>query len=276
MRFCRKGVVDMIDATNLTTALATAVAPSATDFVKKIGKEKYNEFIATYTNVFKDHVRATLERCSSIKTILHRDQSISLESQYVKLHFGLGQETVSDGEVVDYVSQLSTGSLISGLAGSGKSMFMKWAALCLIDKIPNTQRIPLFLEIRELPSAKFEFPFDQIIFEMSSSERSKATFDQFFIGLTEGQFIIMVDGLDEVPVKYRTSIMNEIADFKRRFPKASLICSSRPDRQLESSNALKVFRVQDMTVDQITSVIRNALFDEKKRGVHRSSRKRTI
>jgi predicted NACHT family NTPase len=255
----------MVELASLSISLAKAIAPSAKGFLQKVGKEQYDRFIATYTNVFSDHVRATEARCSSIKTILHRDDPISLASQYVELHFEVGAQEVTDEDVVNYALTPGNALLVSGLAGSGKSMFMKWAALRLIEMIPQSQRIPLFIEIREVPSEKLELPFDQIIFEMSSSERSKATFEQFYVGLTEGQFLVMIDGLDEVPVRNRDAILNEITDFRRRFPRASLLCSSRPDRQLESSNALRIYHVKDMTLDQVCQVIDNALFDQAKK-----------
>lgn len=80
-------------------------------------------------------------------------------------------------------------------------------------------------------------------------------------------FIVLLDGLDEVPLKHRDIILTEISDFRRRFPKAAIVCSSRPNRALESSTGLKVAHVDPMTLPQITSVITNAVFDEsKKRG----------
>jgi hypothetical protein len=255
----------MFDPSALTAGLVKAAAPTATDFLKKVGKRKYDKFIATYTNVFKDHIRATLEKCSSIKTILHRDEAVSLESQYVHLILKSGSDVISDETVISQISRPAIGALVSGLAGSGKSMFMKWAALQSIEALPTTQRIPLFIEIRDVSPEILDIPFDQVAFRVASSEMSNATFEQFFVGLTEGQFIILVDGLDEVPVKYRTSILTEISDFCRRFPKASLLCSSRPDQRLESSSNLKVYHIQDMTIEQIVSVIDRALFDEKKK-----------
>lgn len=255
----------MVEVSALALSLAKAAAPPAAALLKKVGKEQYDRFVATYTNVFGDHIRATVERCSSIKTILHRDQPISLDSQYVSLLFTAGEDIVHDTRALEYAASAGNAFLVSGLAGCGKSMFMKWAALRLIERVPVTQRIPLFVEIREVPEKELELPFDQIVFNKSSSEISKATFDQFYIGLSEGLFIVMVDGLDEVPVRHRDSILQEIGDFRRRFPKASLICSSRPDRQLESSASLRVLHVKEMTLEQISQVVKNALFDDDKK-----------
>lgn len=255
-----------MDIASILGSLGSAATPGALDLAKKMGRNAYDSFIASYTNIFSEHLQATQQRCSSIKTILHRDIPVSLESQYVTIYFENSSETeIADAELSRTIEEVGSAIVICGLAGSGKSMFMKWCALNLIERIPHTQRIPLFVEVREITEEILSSNLENMIFSNISTNDSKSTIDQFIIGLSQGQFIIMLDGLDEVPIKYREKLLQSIFDFKRRFTKASIICSTRPDRQIESSNHLTVMRVKEMNLNQIVNVIENSLFDNTKK-----------
>ncbi len=67
------------------------------------------------------------------------------------------------------------------------------------------------------------------------------------------------------PSRIENSILVEISDFQRRFPKASIICSSRPNRAIEASAGLTVAHVLPMSVEQIVEVVSRAAFDESKK-----------
>ncbi|SFS00526.1 NACHT domain-containing protein [Sphingomonas jatrophae] len=257
-----------MDAIAAAIELGTATAPSAMSLLKTVGKDKYNKFVATYTNIFQDHVSVTMRRCAKIKTLIQRDVPVSIDSQYVNLLFSSGGElSLKDQDVLQKMLFESSSFVVSGLAGCGKSMFMKWAALRMIEALPNTQKIPLFVEAREIDGATLSLPFDQMIFKKTSSDGSNANFEQFRVGLVQGMFAVLIDGLDEVPLKYRDGVLAEVSDFQRRFPHSSLICSTRPDRKLESATGLTTIHVDSMSLDQIKRVIQNIGFDEvKKKG----------
>lgn len=254
-----------MDPAALLVDLGKAGAPHAAGLLKRIGRKQYDRFIATCTDVFADHVRTTLAKCAKVKSLLHRDQALNIRDQYVWLAFRTGSNMVRDGEILDRCKAHSTSLLVSGLAGSGKSMFMKWLTLSLVEAVPATQRIPIFVEMREVDPERLGLPLDQMIFQQASSDKSHATFNQFHVGLTHGMFTVVIDGLDEVPIRFRNSILLEISDFQRRFPDASIICSTRPNRSIESSAGLTVAHVQPMTLDQITQVIDRAVFDAVKK-----------
>ncbi len=192
-----------IDPSVAITKLGIATAPHAIDLAKKMGKAMYEKFVLTCTNVFSEHVAATENRCSRVKSLLHRDQALNLDDQYVDLNLRTERKILTDREILESVSASSGSMLISGLAGSGKSMFMKWLALRLVERISITQRIPLFLELRDVPHDRLGLPIDQLIFKQTASEASKAHFGLLQTGLSGGMFIILMDGLDEVPVKDR-------------------------------------------------------------------------
>jgi len=169
----------------LSLAAGKAAAPHVINLSKSLGKTAYDDFIATYTNIFSDHIKTSLSRCKNIKTIISRSTAISLEDNYVNLSFH-GEYFITDGEIVSLLKSKNERILIVGSAGSGKSMFMRWCALKLIESIGTHQKIPLFLEAREISAELITSSIEIILFSKCSSKNSKANFDQFMIGLKKG------------------------------------------------------------------------------------------
>ncbi|HTU11682.1 MAG TPA: NACHT domain-containing protein [Allosphingosinicella sp.] len=251
---------------SMVAELGKATAPHIGKLLSRLGRAQFDKFVATSTNVFADHLRDTVARCSTTKNVLYRDP-VSLLSQYVTTNFIAQQSTISDGRLLKHAQSAGINCLITGLAGSGKSMFMKWMAVNLADTILNHQRIPLYIEARNLGNHALTSTIEVALFDSTSSEKSNATFDQFKIGLEHGVFISIIDGLDEISPEYRDGFLREISEFRRRFPNTPIICSSRPERQIESLADLQVLRIAGMELHQVKEVIHNLVFDEeKKRG----------
>lgn len=248
----------------LATDLAQASLPHLGKLLARIGREQFDKFVATSTNVFNDHLKDTIARCSTTKNILYRDP-VPLLTQYVSNDFTAVSSPIADERVLKHAQSSRITCLVTGLAGSGKSMFMKWLALTLADSILYHQRIPLFIEARNLSDETLESPLDVIIFQSTSSERSPATFAQFRVGLEHGIFIVLIDGLDEISPDLRDNFLREVSDFRRRFRESSIVCSSRPERQIESLADLQVLRINDMSLNQIKEVIDNTIFDDEKK-----------
>lgn len=98
----------------LLLGLANAISPHAVRLASKLGKSKYDEFIATYTNVFSDHIASTLERCSRVKSLLHRDEALNIDDQYVELEFSTSNKTVTDKGILQSLTRGPDGVLVSG------------------------------------------------------------------------------------------------------------------------------------------------------------------
>ncbi|MEV4933342.1 NACHT domain-containing protein [Sphingobium sp. LSP13-1-1.1] len=253
-----------MDLSAIGLTAGKSAAPHVIALSKSIGRHAYDDFVATCTNIFSDHVKTSYLRCKSLKTIVTRSSAIDLEQHYVNLEFSGDSERTD----MDLSRSLQAGNerlLVVGSAGSGKSMFMRWCVLQLIASMPHHQRIPLFLEAREIPERLSTSNIEIILFQKCASSSSKATFDQFVIGLKKGFFIPIIDGLDEIAPKKRSAFLGELSDFQRRFPETPIVCSSRPDRSLESAVGLEVYRVNNMSLEQIADVINKSVFDEDKK-----------
>lgn len=250
--------------TGLETALAGAAVKEtvgpAKALIAKFGKPSYDRFIVELCQCFQRHIDNSYERCKYVKNVLYRDNSIELKSQYVNVMFDRGGKVVSDREISTSIRKEGR-VLVSGTAGAGKTMFMKWLTLELIDGLANHQRIPLFLELRYITEESISSGFVRYILNSTSPAEGRVSLERFKIGLELGQFILVLDAVDEIKPAIRDRVVEEIRVFLNEFPKCSVLLSSRPDDELESIQELEVYRTKNMTLDQVIEVISKLEFD---------------
>ena len=248
-------------STALLSASATAAVGPIGKLLSQLGAEKYAELSAKFESCFQGHVDSTKVRCSKIKNILYRDNAVDFMSQYVPISFGDGRDSLSDAGVL---SRAVRGQkvLISGTAGAGKTMFMRWATLDLIGRMKNHGRVPLYLEMRYFHKDCISQDIEKYIWENTSSNKDTSSFLQFSSGLKSGLFVIMLDAIDEINPDYREKVVRNLISFMEKYPECGMIVSSRPDDKLESIQEFSVLRTMPMNIDQIMKVVQNLEYDE--------------
>lgn len=250
----------------ISTALAAAavkeVAGPVAKFIKHWGIDAYSTLATKFEGCFQGHVDATRTRCEKMKNILYKDQSVEFLSQYVNIRFCTSRENIiEDSQVMSDIIG-GTRFLICGTAGAGKTMFMRWSALQLIDRMKSHGRVPLFLEMRYFEEEYAKEPLEKYIYDKTSSSADAANYDQFLKGLRSGLFIILLDAIDEISPHFRERVVSRVMDFLRAYPLAGVAISSRFDEKLESIQEFKVLRTRPMDRDQIISVLNKLEYDE--------------
>jgi len=251
--------------TGLETALAGAAvkeaAGPAKGLIAKFGRPAYDRFIVELCNCFQAHVDNSYERCRYVKNVLYRDSSVDLKSQYVNVIFDQSGTAVQD-KVISEIVRKSGRLIVSGTAGAGKTMFMKWLTLNLIDDLVYHQKIPLFLELRYITEDSIKGGFLSYLLNNTSKAEGRVSIDRFKIGLELGQFILILDAVDEIKPSIRDTVIDEIRAFLREYPDCSVLLSSRPDEELESIQEVAVYRTKSMDESQVIEVIKKLQFDE--------------
>ncbi len=245
--------MDPIGSALVTAATKEAAGPMAA-LMKRMGADAYNKMTALFQRCFQGHIEATFARCSKMKNILYRDQSVDFLSQYVNIEFQLSNKKIADQAVL-YRIRRGGHFLVCGTAGAGKTMFMRWSALELINNITTHGRIPLYLEMRYIEDEFDEESLEAYLYRKTSSSKDAASFGQFVAGLQSGMFIILLDAIDEIKPRLREKIVNKILNFMRQYPTYGIIISSRFDEALQSIQEFSVLRTTPMNRDQIVSVI---------------------
>lgn len=250
--------------TGLEAALAGAAVKEgvgpAKGLIAKFGRPAYDRFIVELCQCFQKHVENSYDRCRYVKNVLYRDNSVELKTQYVNILFEKSGSLISDQDISKGIRSLSR-VLISGTAGAGKTMFMKWLTLNLIEELAHHQKIPLFLELRYITEDSIKSGFINYLLANTARAEGRVSMERFKIGLELGQFILVLDAVDEIKPAIRDSVVDEIRIFLRDYPQCSVLISSRPDEELESIQELSVYRTQNMNQDQVVDVINKLEFD---------------
>ena len=246
--------------------MTKATAPKLHKYLTEKGKAFYDMYLVSCTKVFSDFIETSLTKCEYVKNIIYRDEPVPLLSQYVGNSFKASLGGESDSSVLRRVERGPVQALVVGHAGSGKSMFMRWLTIMLATDILSHKKIPVYVELRNLSITSLrENEILEIIFSSISSHRTKSDLDQFKLGFEYGQFIILLDGIDEVSPSVRDSFLLKLQNLLLDYPKASIICSTRPDIQVESITKFSVLRLNCMKTSQIIQVISKARFDSEKK-----------
>ncbi|MDR3712414.1 MAG: NACHT domain-containing protein [Puia sp.] len=257
----RSSELDPIGAALVAASAKETIGP-ITELIKKIGADAYNSLTSRFEGCFQGHVEATFARCSKMKNILYRDQSIDFLSQYVNVIFSLSGREISDSEVLSEIIDRKP-VLICGTAGAGKTMFMRWSALALIKGIESYGRVPLYLEMRYFEDEFEKESLEKYVYKKTSATDDASSFSQFLSGLKSGLFVVLLDAIDEIKPSLRDRVVTKVLDFLHEYPLCGIVLSSRFDDKLESIQEFSVLRTMPMNENQIVHVIENLEYDNQ-------------
>jgi hypothetical protein len=122
---------------------------------------------------------------------------------------------------------------IRGEPGSGKTTLLKWISVTAarhefdLSLYDWNGKIPFFIKMRSFPSGHFPNPED---FILPIANTIKAYMPRAWVHryLENGKALILIDGIDEVPKKYRKKAEEWIEDLSSEFPDCIYIVTSRP------------------------------------------------
>ena len=193
---------------------------------------------------FETYLTSSYIRCRYFKTVLNPYEPADLKDSYIRLNLiSLGSRNeISDK---DLFSNFRNGEriVVTGLAGSGKSMLMRYLTLdSFTDLSVGT---PLFVELRKINDYE-EKDLISFIYNECSQKGKSVTRLQFDLALQHGLFTIILDGFDELEYEYREVISEQIVSFERDYPSLKVIVSSRPDDdRFRSWTSFTIYRVSD-------------------------------
>jgi hypothetical protein len=80
--------------------------------------------------------------------------------------------------------------------------------------------------------------------------------------LSAGNFVLLLDGFDEVEHARRARLAQEIKEISQEFPGNWIVLSSRPDKALEGWESFVELAVQLLSLETAVELVRKAPFDE--------------
>lgn len=252
--------VEPASGTVVSSAVAKAIDGLAGSLTKQIGrfaKPIVDRAVVDLGVGFRSYLDASYNRCRFFKTILNQAQPLEVVSHYVHNTLTCGNRTISDDDLIAKLSEWKY-VVVTGLAGSGKSMFMKYLTICKFERPAGS--IPLFVELRHLNSISKK---DLLTFIQAqcTAQGHAVTIDQFNLALAAGAFCLILDGFDELNHEFRDGISKQILDIVKKYPEVPIVVSSRHDDRFGGWTPFHVYNVETLTKAQCLTLIGTLEYD---------------
>jgi hypothetical protein len=248
-------------ATALTMASARSFGQLAAELAKSVVEaagKKLKLSLASISASYNSHLEATFERCSKIKTLINPDEPEELLSLYVNTKFRCADRSIDDFDLIKE-TRAHGRTIISGTAGGGKTMFMKYLWISFFNS-PHG-RIPIFIELRRLNDIESDDILTFMFHEITATHApiSRELFDK---GISEGLFIFVLDAFDELLVEKRSKVEQQILALSHNNPKSIIIVSSRPDDRFDSWQKFTNYHVRPLDQKSVVKLTKQLTYDK--------------
>ena len=260
--------MDPVASTILAASAAKGIDGATKALTSKISirfaRDRVEELIFLLNKGLPAYLEANYARCETIKTLLNRNDPIELELCFVAPNFRVDDTVVSAEQMLQDIYSESRKTIVTGLAGSGKSIFLKHSFRRVLQR--GYSYYPIFFELRSLNrSEKSKGFLLTAIFDSISAYCPSFTKAQFKLGLKQGAFYFLLDGFDEISQDFRAQIAEEISEVARSSPKCAIIVSSRPSEEFISWEGFTEAKLLPFNLDQAVNYISKLKFDEEKK-----------
>jgi len=206
---------------------------------------------------YREYLTTLLDKYSKAKSFLLRGEPVPLYQFYVPLNLKSKNKTISAPGISDILT-LANNTIITGSAGSGKSMLIRHL---LLDSLLTKTRVPIFVELRQFNT--FDGDLFQLIIKTLTTYKFSMDAEYVRKAIKLGHFILFLDGYDEVAHERRQHVRGTIHEFAKLNDKNAVILTSRPDPELEGWQSFSLAQVAPLSVDQAYSLVEKLPFDDK-------------
>ena len=221
---------------------------------------------------YKDYIESAHGKYSKIKTILH-DELKPFRDFYVCNGLTLrraAQDNVTidqkrqgrniDMPTVDELAGYSNYIVIVGTGGLGKSMMMQHLMLDTLDRCDEIGRIPIFIYLKDYTSSNREI--SEFVFEQFQGRFPQLNRETFNRDLTNGRYVLLFDGMDEINSSYRGQFETRFDLFADANSKNMMIISSRPFSDFLNLKRFSVMMLRPFTRDKALELVDKLDFRE--------------
>lgn len=235
--------MEPIIATTVSEGIGKRLFNIVEDVVKGL-KMDLDVNLTKITAHFEEYLKKMVEKHSYINTLVLRNNRKKLIDLYQPLTIRIKDKGKLREEIIlGYPKDLLTcypKLLITDAAGMGKSTMTRRMYL---DVIYNNFGIPLYIELRRL-SEKHDI-FEEILEQVSGLNKK---FDFILLKelLKKGDFIIFLDGYDEIPSKNKAFVTDNIQQLVDNAPYNKYVITSRPEDGLACFGAFQIAKIKPL------------------------------
>lgn len=200
--------------------------------------------------IFKNHIVDLSNRVCEITSIAFPQHQLSLFEAYEPLILVDHTDYRKRLETRDIVDLKGGSYVIRDGAGVGKSTFSKHLVSQILHK---HDKIPILIELRNIPE-------NVTLLDSLSSEldtiSSKFPQDLFLKLAERGDFVMILDGFDEVRLERQASLAQEINSLSSKAIKNTLFITTRPQELIPSISQSSLLEFSEFSVEQCKSLLR--------------------
>lgn len=210
---------------------------------------------------FAEYLKNTHNKYSKMKTLLYNDTPRDFYSFYVcndvsqKIYIKkyTYRTNIIHNATAKILRECSNFILISGTGGLGKSMMMRHLLLDAIYNFDETGKVPIFIPLKDYNDTYHDlFGY---IYEKIESLGGADNIDDFAHLLTDGECLLLFDGLDEIKSDYRKKFERDLELFADKYADNMFIISSRPTGSFVSLHRFTVLDLCPFSKAQALTLI---------------------
>ncbi len=163
--------------------------------------------------------------------------------------------TLEDSKKIEYKDILKENkALILGSVGIGKTYLLKLIELEILNKYAKEEKNTIPIIINAKGWQKNYFSIEEAIYNALKYNVSYITIDSIREKVINGEYILLIDGIDEIK-KERKSFINEIINLSKGI-NTKIICTCRNNNYFgELDEYLKKYILEELTDEQIKEYI---------------------
>ena len=223
-------------------------------------KNLYKSTEVTYRDFENKYRETILERYGKVELIgaginNRKIKKYNIKSAYVELNCLDYEDEIEISQVL----KDSNVVWIRGEAGSGKTTFLKWVAICSAGndykKVENIRgTLPIVIEVRRIQ----EWPVNLQVYVNRFAESFGYHCPEGWLDhvLKENKVLILIDGLDEVSENRRDDVYDFVEELVKKYPKIRIILTARNSVREEGAFYEKRYEICPMKMNNIKKFIR--------------------
>lgn len=233
----------------LITAASGLIGRLTADLLKSAWSGVKSEIEVFYTpSKIRFLSKKLLSSLESVKTIRNSDKPCKISSFYVSPRFRDSDNNIFAAKTISDFGE-DEHPLIEGIAGQGKSIFMR--QLC-IEEIRKGQRLPVLIELRKISAQKglqdFAIEFLNTIGFLRAEEILKYM-------LETGFGVLVLDGYDELADECRMDLIHELSTLIMKYDQLRVVITSRPESSIKGVSFLKTARMCRLNTSERNEII---------------------
>lgn len=233
--------------------ISTLLKPKLESLSSWLKKQKVENALVDnfFENKFEEYLYRTYQNCFYINTIAFPNEKIQLSEIFYPSTLICTKDYKKykvDNLNSDFFDSNSK-ILVSDYAGMGKSTFSRY----LVNRcITENLGVPIFIELRQIN--KENTILEELFNQLNPIEKD---LDKDFILkiITRGDFIIILDGFDEIPIKNQEFVIKEVRKFISKASKNKFVITSRPEAALSSFGDFQNFFIEPLSKKDSFAII---------------------